>query len=251
MKKRCDLNGLINEFDVTIKRKLYGMRSFNGFYDVQNYTKHLEKKIENLKFDMLYDLPFNVDGDKKIFLKNINTELLKKKEKLENDFESKIKQSFTKECEKIKDVRILLKPKVSTCRRLRLMYYLQYSCLNKALKIINQTADNYDIDLSNEESNCNLKNLFEWIGGDLEFLQFTYSLLNCKKVSFRKESEREAILQLATFFGKKLSQNSFTSLSRSIHSSNNDYIPSIFGKLTQSYENFVSYRRNIKNKRRE
>ena len=248
MKKRCDLNGLINEFDVTIKRKLYGMTSFNGFYDVHNYTRHLEKKIENLKFDMLYDLPFNVDGDKRIYLLNINSELLKKKQKLENEFEHKIKKSFRKKCKKIKDVTILLKPKVSSCRRLRLMYYLQTNCLDKALNIINLTADNYNINLVPEEKTSKLKTLFNWVGGDLEFLQFSYSLLNCKKVTINKEYEKEAIMQLATFFGKKINQNTFTSLSRSIHSSNNDYLPSIFEKLTQSYENFVSHRREIKHK---
>ena len=68
MKKKCNLNVFFNEFNVKIKRKAYGVKSFNGYYDANNYDNHLKGVLGNFRYDMFYALPFEESADKKVFL---------------------------------------------------------------------------------------------------------------------------------------------------------------------------------------
>lgn len=82
MQEKCNLEKFINDFDVTIKRKAYGVKSFNGFYDANNYKRYLDEAISKFKYDLFYVLPHRKELRTDIYLQNIYFELNKRKKTL-------------------------------------------------------------------------------------------------------------------------------------------------------------------------
>ena len=125
------------------------------------------------------------------------------------------------------------------------MFHLQKNSLNIALEIIKQSAINYNINLKIKSSIHKRNNAVKWIGGELEFLQLLHSFINSEKIDTQIASEDTIITEMAESFGVKISQNTLTSLSRSIHSSNLDYTPKVFDKLLKGYKKFENHRRKL------
>jgi len=82
MKEKCNLEKFINNFDVKITRKAYGVKSFNGFYDADNYEKYLDEALSKFKHDLFYVLPHRKELRTDIYLQNIYFELSKRKKTL-------------------------------------------------------------------------------------------------------------------------------------------------------------------------
>jgi len=249
MNKKCNLNVFFSEFNVVIKRKVYGVKSFNGYYDAGNYHNHLKQVLSDFKNDMFYELPFQDKGNKDVFLLNIYAELRKKKRNLEIILQKKIENSMRMSCNKYHNSKglkyIMLMKNNSSCRRIIYMFYLQINSLNIALEIIKQSAINYNINLKINKERNKRSNIVKWIGGELEFLQLLHSFINSEKLDTQIASEDAIITEMAESFGVKITQNTLTSLSRSIHSSNLDYTPKVFDRLLKGYKKFENHRRKL------
>ncbi len=252
MTKKCNLNVFFNQFNLKIKRKLYGINSFNGFYDAKSYHRHLEQIIDNFRHDMLYVLPFDKDGDKKVFLRNLFTELSKKKKHLETKYFKEIYTPNKDTCslyDKSTGVKsLMLKTKKVNCRRITYMYYHQINCLNISMQIIKQTAENFSIELEGEKVEYILLNTGIWDGDPLEFIQLTESLITVGKIITGELSKKQIINNTAKMMGFNLTKYNYDSLSRAIHTNNDDYRPDIFNKIEQGYKMIVQERQKVKNK---
>ena len=95
MKEKCNLEKFINNFDVKITRKVYGVKSFNGFYDADNYEKYLDKALNRFKYDLFYVLPYRKELRTDIYLQNIYFELGKRKKTLMLNLASSFKNNLT------------------------------------------------------------------------------------------------------------------------------------------------------------
>ncbi len=82
MTEKCDLNKFFNEFNIKVTRKSYGVKSFNNFYDVDNYKKHLTLLTDRFKHDILCNLPLIEQGNKAVYLRYIYSLLIQRKKKL-------------------------------------------------------------------------------------------------------------------------------------------------------------------------
>ena len=126
MTKQCDLKVFFNEFNFEIKRKFYGINSFNGFINPKSYNQHLKQVLDNFRYDMFFVLPSDKDVDKKVFLRKLFTELNKKKSRLERISVKEIYTPNKEICslnEKSKGVKnLILKIKNVNFRRITFMY---------------------------------------------------------------------------------------------------------------------------------
>jgi len=227
MKNECRLHEFLNEFTISVETKSNRIKSFNGFYRTNNYKKHLQKVQEAFKHDMLFVLPFQDKGDKKIFIKNLFIELHKRKATTVRYYQNEIS-------DKEKN------------RHIRYMFFLQKRCLNVSIQIIEQSASNFNINLDDKNTRIKKRNIAKWKGENLEFIQLIHSMIKSDKIDTEISTPDEIIKELASCLDVRITKNTITSLSRSIHSSNYDYVPKIFKTLPAGYKQFAEERQRQK-----
>ena len=247
MKKKCNLNKFFNEFNISLKRNAYCTGSFNGFYDVKKYDIHLNQTLELFKHDMFYELPFVDKGDKSIFLRNIFTELHRKKVELKLICLSK----FSYSCNSLSfyilsKINKYFKSNKMNCRRIKYMYHKQLKCIDKALIVIESTAKDYNIKLVEDKKDNLINDVVIWDGRFLEFRQVCISLIRSGKLKINSVDEKMAIEKFAKYLGIKIPKHSDSSMAHSLHSRNNDYQPKIFNDMQKGYKIFEDEMRKKK-----
>ena len=226
MKKKCNLNKFFNEFNISLKRNVYCIGSFNGFYDARKYDNHLSKIIERFKFDMYFELPLVAEGDKSIFLRNLITELNSKKGQLRLICSSKSKKM--------------------NCRRIKYMHHKQLKYIDKALIVVELTAKDYNTKLSVDKTNDIINDVVIWDGRFLEFRQVCISLIRSGNLIINSVDKKKTIEKMAKYLGIKIPKYPDSSMSHSLHSRNNDYQPKTFSDMLKGYKNFEDEMRKKK-----
>ena len=243
MKNKCNYLNFFNEFNIDINRKLCMLPQYNGFYSSRNYKHHLTQIINKFRHDLYYELPFSLNGDKEVFLANLYRELNERHTILCKLKRNKIIGNFISLNIPIIKLDICFLNKLSK-RRIVFMYNKQITTLNNALEIIIQAASTFGIQIEKREAPKLINQNIEWSGEKLEFIQVMKSLMKNKKILHGRLSETQAISEIAKGLNVKLTKTNFSSLSRAIHSNNNDYKPEIFNELEKAYDTIVSETRD-------
>ena len=249
MNNKCDYSSFFNEFRFSIDRKYRLIPLFNGYYSSKNYKKHLQLTIDRFSHDLLYALPFNTDGKPEVFLKNLHTELSNKRSKLIRYKKRLIAKENSNSIpinRKIYD-KIAKRPK----RRIAFMQNKQLLILNNALAITEQAIESLSFKSSRNENTPDISpdNRPEttpemvWDGGKLGLIQLIKSMIRSKIILIGRLSENEVVVQIAKAMNIDITEDNFSSYSRAIHSSKNDYQPQIFKKILNAYEILVFEKR--------
>ena len=241
MKKRCNLNKLFNEFNVSVKRKAYGVTTFNGFVNVKNYNSHIDEIVNNFKHDMCYQLAFENDVRKEVLLRNLNKDLNEKKNLLERKF-TFIQRNFCHSSGSIFNIiRVFANKK--NCKRIKYMYYKQKIGIDNLIDIINISADSFNINLSNTPSAPMLVCTSKWASGKLALIQLIVAHIYSNTLDTTIENEFTTIKEIAQFFGVEYNHTLETSLIHSIFDRKEGYEPKIFEELKKGYQRYENIRK--------
>jgi len=123
------------------------------------------------------------------------------------------------------------------------MHRKQITILFNAIKTIEQSAMNSGLSLEIEKKPCEKASNLRWNGGKVGFIQLIKSLIKSKIILLESINETQAVNEFANFMNTSINNNNYSSFSRAIHSSNNDYSPTIFKELNNGYQVLINERR--------
>lgn len=235
MNKKCNYQSFFNEFNCPLKKQLWSLPMYNGYYFKSTYKKNLQNRLEKFKSDLLYELPFNKEGDKEVFLRNLYSELLDKQCYLKLN-----QKRILERKRKTRSISISLRISDRLSRKkdkqAKFMHNKQLVVLNNALNTIEQTAIIFGYTFIKIEPKAILNPNLGWDGGKVGMIQLVKALVKSELILLGKLTETEAINLISNAFNVSLNKNNFSSFSRAIHSSNNDYQPSIFKRIKAGYD---------------
>ena len=241
MKKKCNLNKLFKEFNVSVKRKAYGVTTFNGFIKAKNYNAHINEIVSNFKHDMCYQLAFENNAKKEVLLRNLNKDLNEKKVSLERKFKF-IQRTFCRSTGSITNI-IRVFVNRQNCRRIKYMYYKQKIGIDNLIEIVNISADSFNINLSSSQAPpmlvCNTK----WTSGKLALIQLIVAHIYSNTLDTTIENEFATIKEIAQYFGVEYNHTLETSLIHSIFDRKDGYEPKIFEELKKGYQRYENLRK--------
>jgi hypothetical protein len=245
MRPQTNLSDLLEEFSYKYERKICCLTKFNNHYWPNSYKKHLKKRLADFKHDMFYELPFNQNANKAIYIKNIHSELSKKKRKLVYHLFDKKMNGYCNKHKWIYATKIsqALKLENLSCRRMIHLHYIQLRYINLALYIIKRSAENYSVELEPNNTEVNINKKAVWDGGYLEFRQLCIALIHSNKLKIN-DSQKETINRMAQLLGLKVPKNADSSLSHAIHDRNMDYEPRIFNDIKKAYKSYETIMRD-------
>jgi len=246
MEKKCNLNKLFNELGVSVRLEIYGARTFNGFYKPESYNKHLNLMVENFKHDMCYQLAFEKEAEKQVLLRNLFNGLnnSKRLKELQSVMVKNLCRFNIRFFGAIQD--IISK---RSCKRLRYMFFKQRMSINQMLKIVYDSANSFEVELFPNKSLAVKTGIAKWNGTPLEFLQHYYASIYSGLIVVEAKNEKQGAIEMAKYYGLKISEKDFSSLSHAIHSNNFDYEPELFSNMIKGYRKLeVKRRENNKKK---
>jgi hypothetical protein len=249
MNNKCDYSSFLNEFNYSINRKFFLIPQYNGYIKSENYKKYLQQTIDRFRHDVLYVLPFNSDGKPGVFLKNLHTELSKKQAILTRYKKRIIEKDYSYSKPIIRHIKDNVTKQSK--RRIALMQNKQLLILNKALAITEQAIESFSFTIISKETTPDNRPETEpetepemvWDGGKLGLIQLIKSMIRSKIILIGRLSENEVVVQIATAMNIDITDDNFSSYSRAIHSSKNDYQPQIFKDILNAYEILVFEKR--------
>lgn len=214
-------------FDVVLERKPLGLVSFNGYFRAKSYQKHLNHQFKCFKHSLFYELSLDSKVDKSVFLKHLHQELQDRQRYLQTPLWDKPFQDFK---------RIWFKDK--TYKGLRLMYYRQVRKLDEAIQVVEYTAETLGYELNPTQQNTVLLPL-HWTGGELALIQLYQALKHTNKyIQVFNDNDWEVLHQIGQLLNINITQNGRTALSRALHSSNRDYVPTVIKDIKKAYQSY-------------
>jgi hypothetical protein len=154
------------------------------------------------------------------FLIEIEDELKANKfKKIENEFDNKFKI-------------------ITDTSKIKLLENLsEMDAIPRTLKYLFKEGKKYE--LKNKKQTATKTINIQWKGkNSTEFAQFIYALFGAGYLTNDKSEITKLVVDTATVFNFKLTNNWQSNLSKSIHESNRDYQPEIFAALQKKYEEY-------------